>query len=133
MKAVYINAMLWLLILYIMLMLIDSQVQIAVRGLKDIAGYPVNMQKRLAKVCWYESYGHNRVIVREGHKPRCFYFVFSGSGIGAYTRYIILLGIIWRSLVQTPLRSGFLCSNLSYLKPSQFPLYYMYYQKVEFP
>ena len=58
----------------------NSQIQVALRGLKDIVGYPVNMQKGLARVGWYESYGPNRVIVREGHKPRAFYFIFSGSG-----------------------------------------------------
>ncbi|XP_022101229.1 cyclic nucleotide-binding domain-containing protein 2-like [Acanthaster planci] len=54
-------------------------VQIAICGLKAIAAYPVRMQKSLARVGWYEAYGPNRVIIREGHKPQAFYFICSGS------------------------------------------------------
>ncbi|XP_038047769.1 cyclic nucleotide-binding domain-containing protein 2-like [Patiria miniata] len=53
--------------------------QIAIRALKAIAAYPVRMQKSLAAVSWCEAYGPTRVIVREGHKPRSFYFIYSGS------------------------------------------------------
>lgn len=39
------------------------------------------MQKVMAKKGWYEIYEGKRVIVRQGHPARCYYFILSGSVI----------------------------------------------------
>ncbi|CAD5115174.1 DgyrCDS4171 [Dimorphilus gyrociliatus] len=56
-------------------------VQIALRNYKAIADYPPNMQRVMAKKGWYEVYEGKRVIVRQGHPARCYYFILSGSVI----------------------------------------------------
>ncbi|XP_051782609.1 cyclic nucleotide-binding domain-containing protein 2-like [Erpetoichthys calabaricus] len=43
------------------------------------AEYPIHMQKRLAQVGWYESFGPGRVIIRQGHIPQNFYLILSGT------------------------------------------------------
>ena len=49
-------------------------------SVRTINDYPVKMQRNIARVGWYETYGANRVIIREGHRPDAFYFILSGSG-----------------------------------------------------
>ncbi|XP_039600090.1 cyclic nucleotide-binding domain-containing protein 2-like isoform X2 [Polypterus senegalus] len=43
------------------------------------AEYPIHMQKKLAQVGWYESFGPGRVIIRQGHIPQNFYLILSGT------------------------------------------------------
>ncbi|OWF34659.1 uncharacterized protein LOC110443900 [Mizuhopecten yessoensis] len=55
--------------------------QTALRNYKSIAEYPVRMQKLIAQRGWLESYDSKRVIVREGHIARGFYFILTGAAV----------------------------------------------------
>ncbi|XP_033746536.1 uncharacterized protein LOC117331767 [Pecten maximus] len=55
--------------------------QTALRNYKSIAEYPVRMQKLIAQRAWLESYSAKRVIVREGHIARGFYFILTGAAV----------------------------------------------------
>ncbi|KAL4226239.1 hypothetical protein ACF0H5_014223 [Mactra antiquata] len=59
----------------------EVYIQIFLRNYKNIAEYPVKMQRLIAQRSWIESYDVKRVVVREGHVPMCFYFILSGSAI----------------------------------------------------
>ncbi|XP_071476910.1 uncharacterized protein [Diadema antillarum] len=59
----------------------NKHVEMALRDLSSLGEYPAAMQSSIARVGWYESYGPNRVIVREGHAPDAFYFILSGSAL----------------------------------------------------
>ncbi|ESO93798.1 hypothetical protein LOTGIDRAFT_228568 [Lottia gigantea] len=43
--------------------------------------YPVNMQKALVKVGWYEFFDAKRIVIREGHFSENFYLILSGSAV----------------------------------------------------
>ncbi|XP_060076881.1 uncharacterized protein LOC132556488 [Ylistrum balloti] len=55
--------------------------QTALRNYKSIAEYPVRMQKLIAQRGWLESYDAKRVIIREGHIARGFYFILTGAAV----------------------------------------------------
>nr|XP_054768653.1 uncharacterized protein LOC129276279 isoform X1 [Lytechinus pictus] len=58
-----------------------QHIETTLREMSALGEYPASMQRSIARVGWYESYGPNRVIVREGHMPDAFYFILSGSAI----------------------------------------------------
>ncbi|ELU12307.1 hypothetical protein CAPTEDRAFT_189448 [Capitella teleta] len=58
---------------------VDQQVEIALRNYPEIAAYPVGIQARIAERCWYERFVGRRIIIRQGHCARCFYFILSGA------------------------------------------------------
>eukprot|EP00057_Strongylocentrotus_purpuratus_P010911 XP_011665385.1 PREDICTED: uncharacterized protein LOC587954 isoform X3 [Strongylocentrotus purpuratus] len=58
-----------------------QHIETTLREMSALGEYPASMQRSIARVGWYESYGPNRVIVREGHMPDAFYFILSGSAL----------------------------------------------------
>ncbi|XP_013391621.1 cyclic nucleotide-binding domain-containing protein 2-like [Lingula anatina] len=56
---------------------------IALRSHKQVADYPLRMQRKLAQYGVLESYESKRVIVRQGHPPQGFYFILFGTCIVA--------------------------------------------------
>jgi len=56
----------------------NANIMRSMQKLELFARYPIKVQKRLCSRGWFEEYEPNRVILREGHKPVCFYFVISG-------------------------------------------------------
>ena len=48
--------------------------------LELFARYPLTVQQRLASKAWMVEFDPNRVIIRGGHRPECFYFILSGRG-----------------------------------------------------
>ncbi|KAK2163634.1 hypothetical protein LSH36_76g05033 [Paralvinella palmiformis] len=56
-------------------------VEIALRNYPSIAAYPVSIQNLIARKAWYELYSGKRIIIKQGHVARCFYFILSGKVI----------------------------------------------------
>ncbi|CAD5115173.1 DgyrCDS4170 [Dimorphilus gyrociliatus] len=52
---------------------------VALRNYEAISEYPVRIQKMMAARAWYERYDSKRVIIRQGHVAKCYYFILSGS------------------------------------------------------
>lgn len=53
---------------------------IALRAHKQIANYPVRMQKLIAQYGFLECFDEKRCVVKQGHPPQAFYYIFYGSG-----------------------------------------------------
>ena len=60
------------------------QVMIALRAHKQIANYPVRMQKLIAQYGFLECFEEKRCIVKQGHPPQAFYYIFYGSGLDVH-------------------------------------------------
>ncbi|CAK8686417.1 unnamed protein product [Clavelina lepadiformis] len=56
----------------------NSNIVRNMQKLELFARFPLNVQKRLCSMAWLESFDSNRVIIRGGHRPSCFYFIISG-------------------------------------------------------
>ncbi|KAJ8028240.1 Cyclic nucleotide-binding domain-containing protein 2 [Holothuria leucospilota] len=59
-----------------------EQIQNIVRHMQSVeefAKFPPELQKRLCKYGWYESFGRNRVVTKEGQFADGLYFVLSGK------------------------------------------------------
>ncbi|KAK2163348.1 hypothetical protein LSH36_81g04047 [Paralvinella palmiformis] len=56
-----------------------KRVQVALGNYQPIAEYPLVMTLLMAQKAWYERYTPKRVIIKQGHPPRCYYFILSGS------------------------------------------------------
>ncbi|ELU16288.1 hypothetical protein CAPTEDRAFT_189382, partial [Capitella teleta] len=57
----------------------DRQAQVALRNNAAFSQYPVRMQRKIVEVGGYEKFEAKRVVVRQGHPARAFYFILSGS------------------------------------------------------
>ncbi|XP_075707572.1 cyclic nucleotide-binding domain-containing protein 2-like isoform X3 [Rhinoderma darwinii] len=57
------------------------------RTVTSFAGYPVNIQEKIAKVGWYECFGPGRVIIRQGHVAQNFYLILSGTAVVTKVSY----------------------------------------------
>nr|CAB3262525.1 uncharacterized protein LOC100180193 [Phallusia mammillata] len=55
-----------------------SNIMRSMQKLELFARYPLNVQRRLCSKAWLEDFDANRVVLRNGHRPSCFYFVLSG-------------------------------------------------------
>nr|XP_026696464.1 uncharacterized protein LOC100180193 isoform X1 [Ciona intestinalis] len=56
----------------------NSNIMRSMQKVELFARYPLSVQRRLCSKAWLESFEANRVVLREGHQPSCFYFVISG-------------------------------------------------------
>ncbi|XP_072039593.1 uncharacterized protein [Amphiura filiformis] len=59
-----------------------EQVQNIVRcmqNMEEFAKYPPDIQKNLCKYAWYDRYGRNRVVIKEGQEADGLYIIISGK------------------------------------------------------
>ncbi|XP_064594724.1 uncharacterized protein LOC135461517 [Liolophura sinensis] len=56
-----------------------DHLMVALKSIKSFKEYPRNIQEKLCQVGWYETFGPKRAIIRQGHPPRAFYFILSGT------------------------------------------------------
>lgn len=52
---------------------------IALRSCRSISEYPIRMQKNIAQYGMLESYESKRVLLKQGHPPKAFYYIFYGT------------------------------------------------------
>lgn len=62
------------------LLCLTPQVMVALQSHKQIANYPIRMQMLISKYGFLECFNEKRAIVRQGHPPQAFYFIFYGTG-----------------------------------------------------
>ncbi|KAI3378756.1 hypothetical protein SNEBB_010395 [Seison nebaliae] len=56
------------------------------QSVQQFAEFPINMQQELAKRSYYDEFGANRVILRQGHYADNFYLILSGKTVVTITK-----------------------------------------------